>query len=313
MGAHCDACRVSGKLSPVRLPHREDMTLLLRINLALGTAFVLAALLLVYVCSRLLETNAQQELLREAGLMMDSAVATFAYTSEEILPLLQEPMQSTFLPQSVPFYATTQNFLKLHTQHPEYSFKEATLNPTNPRDRAMDWEADLIQQFRNSTEAHEIVGERDTPLGRSLYLARPIRVAAECLACHGSASAAPATLRARYGSNNGFGWQPDEVVGARVISVPLAAAEGDAHRALHGIVIAIAAVFSLLLLLANALVYGLTVRPLRRISRIADALSRGESPAENFPGRGSTEITALGRAFERMRISLEKALKLLER
>src|SRR5580704_8593466 len=120
-------------------PHRDLMNLLLRINFALGTAFVLAALLLVYICSRLLETNAQRELLREAGLMMDSAVATFAYTSEEILPLLQGPLQSTstFLPQSVPFYATTQNFLKLHAQHPEYSFKEATLNPTNPRDRAM--------------------------------------------------------------------------------------------------------------------------------------------------------------------------------
>jgi HAMP domain-containing protein len=287
------------------------MTLLLRINLALGTAFVVAALLLVYICSRLLETNAQQELLREAGLMMDSVVATFAYTSEEILPLLEGPMQSTFLPQSVPFYATTQNFLKLHAQHPEYSFKEATLNPTNPRDRATDWEADLIEQFRNSAQAHELVGERDTPLGRSLYLARPIRVTVECLTCHGSASAAPATLRARYGTNNGFGWQPGEVVGARVISVPLAAAEADAHRALHGIVIAIAGVFALLLLLANALIYGLSVRPLRRISRIADVLSRGELPAENFPNRGSTEITALARAFERMRISLEKAMKLL--
>ena len=288
------------------------MTLLLRINLALGTAFVLAALLLVNVCSRLLETNAQQQLLHEAGLMMDSVVATFAYTSEEILPLLEGAMQSTFLPQSVPFYATTQNFLKLHAQHPEYSFKEATLNPTNPRDRAMDWEADLIEQFRNSAQAHELVGERDTPLGRSLYLARPIRVTAECLTCHGSASAAPATLRARYGTNNGFGWQPGEVVGARVISVPLAAAEADAHRALHGIVIAIAGVFAVLLLLANALIYGMSVRPLRRIARVADVLSRGESPTENFPSRGSTEITALARAFERMRISLEKALKLLE-
>jgi protein-histidine pros-kinase len=289
------------------------LNLLLRINLALGTAFVLAALLMVYVCSRLLETNARGELVREAALMMDSAVATFAYTSEEVLPLLQEPMQSTFLPQSVPFYATTQNFLRLHAQHPEYSFKEATLNPTNPRDRAMDWEADLIQQFRNSVQAHEIVGERDTPLGRSLYLARPIRVTPECLTCHGMASAAPATLRARYGTNNGFGWQPDEVVGARVISVPLAAAEAAAHRALKDIAIAIAVLFSLLLLLANALVYRLTVRPLRRISRIADAVSRGESPAGNFPGGGSTEITSLARAFERMRISLEKSLKLLER
>lgn len=289
------------------------MTLLLRINLALGSAFVVAALVLAYTCSRLLENNARQELLREAGLMMDSAVATFGYTSEEIVPLLKASMQSTFLPQSVPFYATTQNFLKLHAQHPEYAFKEATLNPTNPRDRATDWEADIIQQFRNSARAQEIIGERDTPLGRSLYLARPIRVSADCLTCHGSPGAAPATMRARYGTDNGFGWQPDEVVGARVISVPLTAAETDAHRALRGIVAAIAVVFSLLLLLANGLVYGLAVRPMRRISDIADALSRGESPPESFPTEGASEITALGRAFERMRISIEKTLKLLER
>jgi protein-histidine pros-kinase len=289
------------------------MNLLVRINLALGSAFIVAALALGYACSRLLENNARHELLREAGLMMDSAVATFAYTSEEILPLLQEPLKSTFLPQSVPFYATTQNFLKLHARHPEYSFKEATLNPTNPRDRAMDWEADLIQQFRDSAQVHEIVGERDTPTGRSLYLARPIRADAECLTCHGSSSAAPATLRARYGTNNGFGWQPAEIVGARVISVPLEAAEADARRAFRGIVTAIAVVFTLLLLLVNALVYRLTVRPMRRIVRVADALSRGEAPAESFPSQGSNEVTALGRAFERMRISLEKTLKLLER
>lgn len=289
------------------------MNLLVRINLALGSAYLLSALALGYACSRLLEINARHELLREAGLMMDSAVATFAYTSEEILPLLQEPLKTTFLPQSIPFYATTQSFLKLHAQHPQYAFKEATLNPTNPRDRAMDWEADLIQHFRDSAQVREITGERDTPTGRSLYLARPIRADAECLTCHGSPSEAPATLRARYGTNNGFGWQPAEVVGARVISVPLEAAEADAHQTFRGIIIAISVVFGLLLLLVNGLVHGLTVRPMRRIARIADSLSRGEAPTEAFPSKGSTEVTALGRAFERMRISLEKALKLLER
>ena len=82
------ACLSNSRLRALA-PHRDDMNLLLRMNLALGTAFVLAALLLIYVCSRLLAANAQHELVREAGLMMDSAVATFAYTSEEILPLLQ--------------------------------------------------------------------------------------------------------------------------------------------------------------------------------------------------------------------------------
>jgi HAMP domain-containing protein len=289
------------------------MSLLVRINLALGSAFVLMAIALGYACSRLLDFNARQELLREAGLMMDSAVATRTYTSEEIVPLLSDPMKSAFLPQAVPFYAATQNFLKLHEQHPEYAYKEAALNPTNPRDRAMDWEADIIEQFRNSSKTAEVAGERDTPMGPSLYLARPISVTPECLECHGSPKAAPTTLIARYGSNNGFGWNPHEVVGAQVVSVPLAAAEADAARAWRGIMAAIAVALALLLAFTNLIAYWFTVRPARRIVRVADALSRGESPSEEFPARGSAEITALARAFNRMRISLEKSLKLLER
>ena len=110
--------------------------------------------------------------------MIDSALGMRDYTEGEILPLLHAQMQSEFLPQSVPFYAATQNFLRLHQTHPQYSYKEATLNPTNPRDRATDWEADIIQRFRSDATTHEFVGERDTPIGRSLYLARPIRVEA---------------------------------------------------------------------------------------------------------------------------------------
>jgi protein-histidine pros-kinase len=109
----------------------------------------------------------------------------------------------------VPFYPATQNFLRLHASRPEYSYQEATLNPTDPRDRATDWQADIIQRFRNDANARELVGERDTPMGRTLYLARPIRAEADCLSCHGLPAVAPATVIARYGSSNGFGWQQD--------------------------------------------------------------------------------------------------------
>jgi HAMP domain-containing protein len=288
------------------------MNLLVRTNLALGGAFILATGTLSYVCSRLLDANARQELIQQAGLMLDSAVATREYTTEEILPLLATAMKSDFPPQSVPFYAATQNFLKLHKQHPEYAYKEATLNPTNLRDRAMDWEADLIQQFRNAGQMHEIIGERDTPVGRAVYVARPIRVEPQCLVCHSTAQAAPATLLARYGANNGFGWQPNEVVGAQVVSVPLDAATVIAHRTLHSMVIAIVVVFALLLAVANGVLYRLVVRPLRQVTRVADTLSRGETPSGTFPSQGAGEITQLARAFERLRISLEKAMKHLQ-
>src|ERR1700733_9050215 len=60
-----------------------SMNLLVRTNLALGGAFILATGTLSYVCSRLLDANARQELVQQAGLMLDSAVATREYTTEE--------------------------------------------------------------------------------------------------------------------------------------------------------------------------------------------------------------------------------------
>jgi protein-histidine pros-kinase len=288
------------------------MNLLLRINLVLGATLATTAFALGYGCWSLLQANAKHEVLREAGLMMDSALATRSYTSLEILPLLESRVKTEFLPQSVPFYAATQNFLKLREQHPEYSYKEATLNPTNLRDRATDWETDLIQQFRNDSKTHEIVGERDTPLGRSLYLARPIRADAGCLECHSAPASAPAALIARYGSHNGFGWQANEIIGAHVVSVPLTSATAAADLVFRSVTVWIAIVLMVTLLVVNAIVYFLVVRPLQRISSIAAELSVGNASAGEFPTGGGSELTALTRSFSRMRTSLEKAMKLLE-
>lgn len=289
------------------------MSLLIRINLALGAVFVVAALAAGYICRAILEANAQREVFAEAGLMMDSALAIRDYTANEILPLLSERIQSEFPPQSVPFYAATQNFLRLRARHPEYTYKEATLNPMNPRDRAADWESDIIQRFRNDARAQEVVGERDTPIGKSLYLARPIRDEAECSACHSTPAAAPRTLIARYGSDNGFGWQAGEVVGAQVVSVPFASAAANADRAFRAFMGSLLAVFAAVFLVVNAVLYLLVVRPVRQIARVADRLSLGDMSAEDFPRRGAKEIASLIRSFNRMRKSLQKALQLLEK
>ena len=291
----------------------HSMSLLIRINLALGAVFIVAAVIAGYACRNILEANARREVFADAGLMIDSALAIRAYTANEILPLLSGRMQEDFPPQSVPFYAATQNFLRLRERHPEYTYKEATLNPMNPRDHAADWEADIIQQFRNDAHALEVIGERDTPVGKSLYLARPIRNEAECSACHSTPSAAPRTLIARYGSNNGFGWQPGEIVGAQVVSVPFASATANADRAFRAFITSLVIVFGSVFLVVNVVLYYMVVRPVRQIARVADRLSLGDMSAEDFPKGGAGEIASVARSFNRMRKSLEKALRLLEK
>jgi HAMP domain-containing protein len=287
------------------------VSLLLRINLILAAVFALATVTLSFAGASLLRDNARLEALREAGLMMDSALASRDYTAGEIVPLLTAQMQSEFLPQSVPFYAATQNFLKLRAQRPQYAYKEAALNPTNPRDRAADWEADIVQKFRNDPGSHEVVGERATPMGQSLYLARPIRAESQCLLCHSMPAAAPRTLIARYGSDNGFGWQNNEIVGAQIVSVPIAGATAIADRAFWTLIVSLSVTFAAVLLLVNLIIHRLLLRPLRRMARIADEVSLGDMSAAQFPEAGVGEISALARSFNRLRTSLETALKLL--
>lgn len=285
--------------------------MLLRINLILLVAFALGLAAITVVVTSLLRENATREVLAQAGLMVDSATAIRSYTETEIGPLLTEKMVTAFRPQSVPFYAATQNFLMLHKKHPDYAYKEATLNPTNPRDRATDWEADIVERFRNDPVATQITGARDTPTGRILYLARPIRADPGCLGCHGLPSAAPATMLARYGADNGFGWQPHEVVGAQLVSVPFASAEASARRVRRGVLTAIAAMFAIILVVVNLSLYLLVIRPVRRIAAIADRVSLGDASVEEFPRRGGREVAALAAALNRMRKSLDKALRML--
>ncbi|WP_413769305.1 DUF3365 domain-containing protein, partial [Vibrio vulnificus] len=91
-------------------------------------------------------------------LMMEAALAIRAYTVSQIKPHLDPMLAERFLPQTVPAYAATETLNELRKNHPEYAYKEATLNPSNPRDRASDWEADLVAGFRNADDVKELTG-----------------------------------------------------------------------------------------------------------------------------------------------------------
>src|ERR1700752_3625034 len=134
-----------------------------------------------------------------------------------------ELADTEFHPQSVPAFAATEIFGYLREKFPDYFYKEATLNPTNPRDRATDWETDIVNQFRGDTGHGELSAARYTPNGISLFLARPITVNnVSCLECHSTADKAPAEMIKLYGTANGFDWKLNDIIGAQVVSVPLA-------------------------------------------------------------------------------------------
>ncbi len=175
-----------------------------------------------YVIHGVLHRDARDGTVQTANLLMAAAEATRSYTTTYIKPQLDQRLAIEFLPQTVPAFAATETIIALRKQFPEYTYKEATLNPTNPRDRATDWETDIVNMFRSNAALKEVVGERTQGPRQALYFAKPIKITnPTCLSCHSTAAAAPPSMIRLYGEANGFGWKQDEIIGAQIVSVPL--------------------------------------------------------------------------------------------
>lgn len=289
------------------------MKLIIKFNLVFLLIFGLGLAVVGYISNDLLQRNARDEIVQNARIMMESALAARSYTTTQIKPLLETQMKYTFLPQSVPAYSATEQFDALRKNYPDYSYKEATLNPTNPRDRATDWEADIVNEFRNTGETKEIIGIRDTPTGPALYLARPIQIKdPACISCHDTVGAAPKTLVERYGPANGFGWKVNEIVGAQVVSVPTTVAIKKADKAFKTFMISMAGVLGVVFVSLNLMLMAMVVRPVTRLAKLADEVSMGRLDAPDFPAKGRDEIGLLGQSLNRMKKSLTEAMRLLE-
>jgi HAMP domain-containing protein len=290
------------------------MGLRLKFNLVLLGVFAVGLGVSGYTSYELLRRNAQDEVVRSAGLMMETALAIRGYTITQVRPLLEATPAEGFLPQTVPAFAATETLNTLRAKYPDYSYREATLNPTNPRNTAVEWENELIQQFRQGVVTAELTGQRVTPTGSALYVARPIKIGnPACLTCHSTPEAAPALMVKTYGPLHGFGWHLNEIVGAQIVSVPMDVPVGNARRAFATFMGSLVAVFVVLFLTLNLMLSRLIVRPISRMSRTADQVSTGDFKVAEFSERGRDEMARLGRAFNRMRRSLEKAMQLIER
>jgi methyl-accepting chemotaxis protein len=289
------------------------MKLLTKFNLILLVLFGIGGLIISQVTYRFLIDNARREVLREAELMMASAKAVRDYTASDLAPLLeQNPQHKTkFLAETVPAFGAISTFNKLRQKYPDYTYREATINPTNPEHRAADWEADVIGFLRDHPEQKQVTGERETPIGPVMYLAMPIAADPPCLECHSRPAVAPPAMIASYGSNNGFGWKPGSIVAAQIVSVPMALPVQNAKQAFHVLLICLVITLIATIVVLDTAVYFIVIRPLKLVSDTADRVSKGEMNLPSVPVNGSDEIASVTASFNRMQLSLVKAFKML--
>ena len=142
------------------------MRLLAKFSLIFAVVFGLGLAAAALLFHDSLQRSAREQVLHEAQIMMETALAMRNYTTEQIRPAMNEISQPydsqavdpisricareaaakrTFRPQTVPAFAATEIFNYLRKKYPDYNYKEASLNPTNPRNRVVDWEEERRQ------------------------------------------------------------------------------------------------------------------------------------------------------------------------
>jgi HAMP domain-containing protein len=286
----------------------------LKFNLAMLLVFAIGLAASAYLIERIVLENAKDEVALKAKIMMEAARSVRSYTVDEIRPLLQKVKTDEFLAQTVPAYAATENMKRLRKTYPDYSYKEAALNPTNPEHKAASWEEDIIQYFRNYPDVTEYSGVRSTPTGQYLFLGRPFKITKEgCLACHSTADAAPASMIKKYGEHNGFGWKLNEIIGAQIVNVPMAIPIARANATFNAFMLILGAVFAAIWLVLNIFLHLIVIRRVNKIASKAEEISKGDMSVAEFEQSGKDELSSLGHSFNLMYRSLSSAVKLLDR
>ena len=117
---------------------------------------------------------------------------------------------------------------------------------------------------------------------------------------------------ALYGKENGFGWKLGEVVGAQIVSIPLTVPLSRAYQALFWFMVALGGTFIVMIIIVDLLLRVLVVKPVREISGMATNVSMGNLDVPEYVRETDDEIGSLSKSFNRMRRSLQNAMKMLE-
>lgn len=292
-------------------------------NLKLGTKlnFLLLLIFLGVVgtsglaLSKILGDNAKEKVASQAFLLLETMSSVRDYTADQINPQLAPRLEKEdlFLPQTVPAYSAREVFEKLRTreQYSNFFYKEATLNPTNPRDKADAFETNIVEKFREQSGLQEVTGFRSLPSGEIFYVARPLVISEQsCLRCHSTPEQAPKSQISTYGRDNGFGWKLNEIIGAKVISVPASAVFNEARRLQILVIGSLSVFFLLAMIIINLFLKFAVTNPLKRMAKLSKQVSTGDMKGE-FEHPAHDEIGILAASLNRMKVSLEMAMNML--
>ncbi len=287
-------------------------------NIRLGSLVIvgtlsLLAIVIVGITSYKFRVQSARDEAREKGLIvLNYANATRQYLADVQTPLLAQLLEEDrFYPELMSDFAIArETHSRFNERMPGYHFKQASLNPLQPLNKADEAEQEIIGAFRDNPALQIKEGTITKDGEKFYYLAQPIKVSHEnCLKCHGDPNNAPKDLVLFYGDQNGFGWQLWDTVAAFVVYLPVKQALGAAQRSTVTLLLIAGGCIVLALLCIWFFLERIMVLPIVRLIKRAEQISVGETLEETVSVRSVAEVGALARAIDRLRVSIVLAMK----
>ena len=256
--------------------------------------------------------NALNEAKNKSKIILNYAMATKKYMKKVQRPLVKELIEDDrFYPELMSGFVTARGTFEIFKQSsPDYTFKQATIDPLNPSNRADAEEVKFIDYFAKNPAAKSaegIITKNGTDL---FYFAQPIKVnSSNCLNCHGDPYDAPKDQVEIYGTETGYNWSMNDTVAAFIVYIPTAEAIAAAKKlSLTLMAIGAGGIFLVLLILWVFLDRSIVV-PIVELAQRTEDFSLGENLNAPITNKSKDEIGTLAHAIERLRISLVKLLQ----
>ena len=260
----------------------SNLKLAPKFTLLLSLVFISAIAISGVVLSKTTQQQAESDVAYRGQILMEVMSSVRNYTDAEVSPLLEPRIEKSneLILQAIPSYSVIKVFenLRKNSKYKEYLYKDALLNPTNyVRDKADNLETKIIENFRKESGLEKESGFTNRQGENVFYYAQPIVVTeSTCLRCHSTPAVAPKKQLAIYGSEHGFGWTLNKVLGTQIIYVPSEQVFAIAHRNLASFMGIFIGIFALVILLINFLLKRSVIQPIRPMARLAQKISNNE-------------------------------------
>ena len=288
------------------------MSLRVRFMVLIAVLSLIAAVSLAAVSYQIYRSNALKEAKTRGEIVYSYMVSSRDYFANTQLPRIYESAgRAVFVPEIMSSFAVARGvFAAFQQKVPDFIFKQATKNPLVPSNKADAWELELIGLFHKNKELADQEGRMEKNGEAYYYFAKPIRVTdASCLECHGDPARAPEEQTDIYGTESGYHWEEDDTVSALIVYVPLGKALAEAKKMAALLFLIGAAGIALLMTLIWFFFSRYVIRPVSMLEQRATEISLGKNLGESIVTPAQDEFGSLGRAIDRLRISIEKLLQ----